>query len=109
MRFIFVDYGSSVSNSNRGIGAIPIDSGGYDAERTFSSNAAGRLCLEANTKQLIAGMKHIRGNQSLIVLLVSIFCYGLYSEGIDRLYELYILEYLEIKESFLIKAMVFTI
>ena len=61
------------------------------------------------TKQLIAGMKHIRGNQSLIVLLVIIFCYGLYSEGIDRLYELYILEYLEIKESFLIKAMVFTI
>lgn len=48
------------------------------------------------TKQLTAGMKHIRGNRILIVLLVIIFCYGLYSEGIDRLYELYILEYLDV-------------
>lgn len=48
------------------------------------------------TKQLTAGLKHIRGNRILIVLLVIIFCYGLYSEGIDRLYELYILEHLDV-------------
>ncbi len=42
--------------------------------------------------QLIKGFSHIKNHKTLRIMFVIILFYGLYSEGIDRTYELYILD-----------------
>ncbi|MFP4479189.1 MAG: MFS transporter [Candidatus Izemoplasmatales bacterium] len=42
--------------------------------------------------QLIKGFSHIKNHKTLRIMFIIILFYGLYSEGIDRTYELYILD-----------------
>lgn len=44
--------------------------------------------------QLIEGFKHVKKNNILRLMFVAMLFYGLFSEGIDRTYELFILDHL---------------
>ena len=65
-------------------------------ENHFKQNKHEGSLLKQFTGQLKNGIKHIKGNSILSILLIITICYGLYSEGIDRLYELFILDNLNL-------------
>lgn len=61
-------------------------------ETNFKPTHHEVISFKKYIKQLEDGIKHIRNNQILFMLLFVYIAYGLYSEGIDRLYELHILK-----------------
>jgi len=65
-------------------------------EKHFSPNLQQGMIWSQYWRQMTSGIQHIRKHRILSVLLLVFLFYGLYSEGIDRLYELYILENLDL-------------
>ncbi len=65
-------------------------------EKHFSPNPQQGMIWSQYWHQMTSGIHHIRKHRILSVLLLVFLFYGLYSEGIDRLYELYILENLDV-------------
>jgi DHA3 family tetracycline resistance protein-like MFS transporter len=49
--------------------------------------------------QLVKGFKHIKKNKVLKIMFVVMLFFGLFSEGIDRTYELYILDHLGFRQA----------
>ncbi len=66
-------------------------------EENFIPEKQGDGLLKAYFEQLFKGLKHIKANNVLYIMLFIMLCYGLYSEGIDRTYELHILDNLNFR------------
>lgn len=64
----------------------------YMLEINFKPVKHESTSLRKYMKQFGNGIKHIKNNQILFIMLFVYIAYGLYSEGIDRLYELHILQ-----------------
>lgn len=69
---------------------------GIMPENHFSPTVQKGKVWSQYWNQMTSGIQHIRKHRILSVLLIVFLLYGLYSEGIDRLYELYILEHLNL-------------
>lgn len=63
----------------------------FMAEKHFKKTPHKETMWKTYIHQFSKGLKHIRSNRVLSVMMVILLFFGLYSEGIDRTYEIHIL------------------
>ena len=73
-------------------------------ELNFHKQSTEQRFYKRYYKQLVKGFSHIRNHQVLRIMFVILLFYGLFSEGIDRTYELHILDNLGFRQLWNIPA-----
>lgn len=69
-------------------------------EENFVKNPHEEPLWKAYFQQLVTAMRHVRKHRTLIIMVVIMFFFGLFSEGIDRTHERYILDNLNMRTYF---------
>jgi DHA3 family tetracycline resistance protein-like MFS transporter len=66
-------------------------------EKHFQKTPHQETIIKTYIHQFTGGLRHIKGNHVLRIMFVIMLFFGLYSEGIDRTYELHILDNLDFR------------
>ena len=69
-------------------------------EHNFKKHPHDESLLKSYVSHLTKGFKHVKKNKVLRIMFVIMLFFGLYSEGIDRTYERYILNNLHMRDYF---------
>lgn len=72
----------------------------YMKEEHFEKHPHEESLLKSYFSQLGHALTHVRTNKVLQIMVVIMLFFGLFSEGIDRTHERYILDYLHMREYF---------